>query len=255
VSNSYNLPIVSVITPFYNSQRFIKSAIQSVCSQTYKHWIMYIIDDGSTDDSVTVIKKIIKNEPRIQLIRLTENIGAAQARNAALEVANSRFVAFLDSDDIWYAEKLEKQVSFMLKNKYPISFTSYKQVDQNGKSDGGIIRSVEKLNQLDYLKNTVIGFSTSMIDTKYVGNDFRFIDIRTRQDTSLWISMLGRGFVAYGMPEVLADYRIHSNSISANKYRAAKQVWNLYFNIHHLGFIKSVYYFIFYTVNAIKKRI
>ena len=137
----------------------------------------------------------------------------------------------------------------------PISFTSYELIDENGESKNHIIHSVEKLTQIDYLKNTIIGFSTSMIDTQIVGNSFRMMDIRTRQDTSLWITLLGKGLLAYGLNEVLVKYRIHSNSISANKVKAAMQVWNVYFNIHRLGFFKSMYYFSFYVFNAIKKRI
>ena len=246
--------LISIITPSYNSKYFVGDTIRSVLSQGYKNWEMIIVDDCSTDGSVEVIKKIIKNESRIKLIRLKKNTGSAMSRNAALEVSNGRFIAFLDSDDVWHPDKLEKQVEFMLKRKAPISFTSYELIDENGESKNHVIYSVEKLNQLDYLKNTIIGFSTSMIDTKYTGRKFRFMDIRTRQDTNLWITLLGEGHVAYGMHNILVDYRVHSNSISSNKYRAAKQVWNLYFNINKLGFFKSAYCFAFYLYNAIKKR-
>jgi len=239
----------------YNSEKFIGNTIQSALCQTYKFWEMIVVDDCSNDESVSLVEKISKNEPRIKLIKLTKNIGAAMSRNAALEVSNGRFIAFLDSDDIWHCDKLEKQVSFMLERKIPISFTSYELIDEDGISKNHTVYSVDKLNQLDYLKNTIIGFSTSMINTEYTGRKFRFTDIRTRQDTSLWITLLGEGYAAYGMHNVLVDYRIHSNSISSNKYKSAKQVWNLYFNIHKLGFLKSVYCFVFYLYNAIKKRI
>jgi teichuronic acid biosynthesis glycosyltransferase TuaG len=247
--------MVSIITPSYNCSKYIVKTIESVLYQSYQNWEMIIVDDCSTDNSIEIIEKIIGDNPKTRLIKLMNNVGSAQSRNAALEVASGRFIAFLDSDDIWHSDKLEKQVSFMLERKIPISFTSYELIDENGVSKNHIIHSVEKLNQLDYLKNTIIGFSTSMIDTKYTGRKFRFIDIRTRQDTSLWIALLGEGYVAYGMNNILVDYRVHSNSISSNKYRAAKQVWNLYFNIHKLGFFKSVYCFLFYLYNAIKKRI
>jgi teichuronic acid biosynthesis glycosyltransferase TuaG len=247
--------MVSIITPIYNSEEFIKKTIDSVLSQTYTNWEMIIIDDCSTDNSIEIIENFIDNNTKIKLIESKQNLGAAQARNTALEIANGRFIAFLDSDDIWHPDKLEKQVECMMKRKAPISFTSYELINENGASKNHIIHSVEKLTQIDYLKNTIIGFSTSMIDTQIVGNSFRMMDIRTRQDTSLWITLLGKGFLAHGLDEVLVKYRIHSNSISANKIKAAMRVWNLYFNIHRLGFFKSAYCFAFYLYNAIKKRI
>jgi len=252
---SLECELVSIITPSYNSSKYIYEAIQSVMSQTYVNWEMILVDDHSTDNSVEIIERIASGNPKIRLIKLKNNVGSAQSRNVALEVVSGRFIAFLDSDDVWHSDKLEKQVEFMLKRKAPISFTSYELIDENGTSKNHAIYSIEKLNQLDYLKNTIIGFSTSMIDTQIVGNSFRMMDIRTRQDTSLWITLLGKGFLAYGLDEVLVKYRIHSNSISANKIKAVMQVWNLYFNIHRLGFFKSAYCFAFYLYNAIKKRI
>jgi len=247
--------LVSIITPSYNCSRFIADTIASVLSQSYVDWEMIIVDDRSIDNSVEIIERIIGDNPKIRLIKLETNVGSAQSRNAALDVANGRFIAFLDSDDIWYPNKLEKQVAFMLKRKAPISFTSYELIDENATSKNHIIHSVKKLTQIDYLKNTIIGFSTSMIDTEMVSNSFRMRDIRTRQDASLWITLLGRGYIAQGIDEVLMKYRVHSQSISANKVKAAKQVWNLYFNLHSLGLLKSIYYFSFYIFNAIKKRI
>ncbi len=247
--------LVSIITPSYNCSSFIIDTITSVLSQSYVDWEMIIVDDCSIDNSVEIIERFIGDNPKIRLIKLVNNVGSAQSRNAALEVANGRFIAFLDSDDIWYSDKLEKQVAFMLKRKAPISFTSYELIDENGASKNHIIHSVEKLTQIDYLKNTIIGFSTSMIDIEMVGDNFRMMDIRTRQDTSLWITLLGKGFLAHGLDKVLAKYRIHSNSISKNKIKAAMQLWNLYFQIHKFGLFRSIYYFLSYAFNAIKKRI
>ncbi len=246
---------VSIITPSYNSSEFISKAIESVLAQTYQNWEMVIVDDNSNDISNEIIRGYIQKDSRIKLIKLEKNSGPAISRNAALEVVNGRFIAFLDSDDIWHPDKLEKQVGFMLKRKAPISFTSYELIDENGVSKNHIIHSVKKLTQIDYLKNTIIGFSTSMIDTQMVGNSFRLMDIRIGQDASLWITLLGKGFIAQGINEVLMKYRVHSQSISANKVKSVKQVWRLYFNLHRLGFFKSIYCFSFYVFNAVKKRI
>jgi teichuronic acid biosynthesis glycosyltransferase TuaG len=247
--------LVSIIIPVYMSEKYILESIKSITSQTYLNWELIIVDDASSDDSISIVERCMGKDDRIKFIRLKKNIGAAKARNMALDIANGRFIAFLDSDDTWHPGKLERQITFMLAKKAPISFTSYELIDENGASKGHIVHSVEKLTQIDYLKNTIIGFSTSMIDTKIVGNSFRMKDIRTRQDTSLWITLLGKGFFAYGIDEVLVKYRLHSESISANKLKAAKQVWNLYFNIHKIGLLKSIYCFLFYAFNSIKKRI
>jgi teichuronic acid biosynthesis glycosyltransferase TuaG len=247
--------LVTIITPSFKAEKYIESTIRSVLLQTYRNWEMIIVDDASPDNSNEIIGGYIERDSRIKLIKLEKNSGSAISRNAALELASGRFIAFLDSDDIWHPDKLEKQVAFMLKRNAPISFTSYELIDKNGISKNHIIHSIDKLTQIDYLKNTIIGFSTSMIDTETVGNYFRMRDIRTRQDASLWITLLGRGYIAEGMNEVLVKYRVHSQSISSNKVRAAKQVWNLYFNLHRFGLLKSMYYFSFYVFNAIKKRV
>jgi len=246
---------VSIVIPSYNSSKFISQTIESVLSQTYKNWEMIIVDDKSLDNSNTIVEEYIKKDNRIKLIKLNKNIGAAMARNKALEIAQGRYIAFLDSDDIWMPSKLEVQIKFMQENNYPISFTSYKIIDENGIDNNHIIRVVDSLNLKQYLKNTIIGFSTSMIDRELVKEELKFLNIRIRQDTNLWITIFKNGYKAYGLDEVLVKYRVHSNSISSNKVKAAKQVWNLYFNIHKFGLIKSIYYFSWYAFNAVKKRI
>ena len=247
--------LVSIITPSYNSKRFIKETIDSVLAQTYQDWEMIIVDDKSQDNSVEYIKNLIKDDHRIKLIELSENVGAAMARNKALEVVRGKYIAFLDSDDIWLPKKLEIQINFMQKKECPISFTSYQIIDENSNETNHIINTVESLNLKQYLKNTIIGFSTSMIDRELIKDEIKFLNIRIRQDTNLWITLLKQGYKAYGINEVLVKYRVHSNSISANKVKAAKGVWNLYFNIHKFGLIKSIYYFSFYAFSAVKKRI
>jgi teichuronic acid biosynthesis glycosyltransferase TuaG len=247
--------LVSIITPSYNSETFIKDTILSVLNQTFQNWEMIIVDDKSRDESINIIQEFIKNDNRIKFIKLNNNMGAAMARNEALKVSKGRYISFLDSDDIWSPAKLEKQLTFMQSNNYPISFTSYETINENGKENNHIIRTVKSLDLEQYLKNTIIGFSTSMIDRNLIKEELKFLDIRIRQDTNLWITILKQGYKAYGLDEVLVKYRIHSNSISSNKVKAAKQVWNLYFNIHKFGLLKSIYYFSWYAFNAVKKRI
>lgn len=245
--------LISIITPSYNSSCFICDTINSVINQTYQNWEMLIIDDCSKDNSVEMIQKYVDMDSRIKLLQNDENRGAAETRNNGLKVAKGRFIAFLDSDDIWYKDKLKIQYSIMKKNNYPITFTSYDVVDEKGNKKGQI-KSVYCISYKEYLKNTIIGMSTSMINKNIVG-EFSFYNIKTRQDTYLWMTLLKKGFLAFGINEVLAAYTIRKESISANKFKAAKRVWYLYYNLEKLGFFRSFYYFVNYIFNATKKRI
>lgn len=249
------LPLVSIITPCYNSEEFIVATIASIQAQSYKNWELLLIDDTSSDNTVAVIKQIAKSDERIKYFINKVNSGAAISRNKGLENAKGRFITFLDSDDLWYPNKLEKQINFTIKKKAAISFTSYDLIDENGTAMNKIVNTVLSLNYTEHLKNTGIGMSTSMIDTTIVTKKFNFVNIRTRQDCYLWITLLKRGHVAYGMPDILASYRVRKGSISSNKIKAAKQVWYLYYHLEKLGIFKSSYYFSFYVLNALKKRL
>ncbi len=252
MSGSKNI-LVSIITPVYNYERYIAEAIESVLAQTCSNWEMIVVDDRSTDNSPEIVKKYAKKDHRIKLIELPENQGAAMARNRALEHAKGRYIAFLDSDDTWDDSKLEKQIAFMQKNNFPVTFTSYELINENGTRLNHVIHSVKKLSLNDYLKNTIIGFSTAIIDIEQTGS-ISFMDIKTRSDTQLWITLLKKGFFAYGLDEVLVKYRKDHNSLSSNKIKAALQVWRLYYKIENIGLIRSLYSFLFYGINAIKKR-
>ena len=245
--------LISIITPVYNSEKYIADTIASVLAQTWTDWEMIIVDDCSTDKSKDIIRQFAEKDKRIHLFAFNENAGTGKARDFALKKAKGRFVAFFDSDDLWLPEKLEKQIRFMTENKYPISFTSYKMMDENGHDLNRHVDVVESVNLHQYLKNTIIGYSSSMIDLKQTG-PFEIADIRIRVDTQVWIGLLKKGFMAYGLNAVLMIYRVHQHSISSNKLYAAKKTWNLYYHIEKLGFLKSVYYFSNYAFNAFKKH-
>jgi teichuronic acid biosynthesis glycosyltransferase TuaG len=248
------IDLISIITPCYNSNDFISETIDSVINQTYKNWELIIIDDCSTDNSVEIVQKYLEKDSRIKLFVNNKNSGAAVSRNFGLLKSSGRFISFLDSDDLWEPQKLETQINFMLDNDCPISFTKYRLIDEKGDLLNKTIKVVKEIDYYGYLKNTIIGMSTSMIDLTKI-ESFEFKNIRTRQDTYLWITLLKRGLIAHGLNITLVSYRVRNDSISANKYRAAKQVWKLYYNFEKLGLIKSTYYFVYYIYNAIKKRI
>lgn len=246
--------LVTIITPVYNSERFIKKTIESVSKQTYKNWELILIDDCSTDNSSEIIQDLSKDDNRIRYIRLEKNSGAAVARNTGLEKAQGRYIAFLDSDDLWEPNKLEKQLQFMMNNDIGFSFTAYKLIDEKGNSLNKIVNVPEQIDYNGLLKNTIIGCLTVMIDRDKIG-DFRMPLVRAGQDTATWLSILRNGYNAYGLNEPLAKYRKVKGSISSNKIKALRRTWNTYRNLEKLPLIKSIYVFLCYILNAIKKNI
>lgn len=245
---------VTIITPSYNSNRFIKNTIESVLKQTYTEWEMLIVDDCSSDNSVEIINEFVTIDSRIKLIINTENKGAAESRNVAIRQATGRFIAFLDSDDLWYPNKLEKHLEFMLRNDYEFTFSAYDLITESGDALNKVINVPPRISYNGYLRNTIIGCLTVVIDRDKVGY-FEMPLIRSSHDMALWLLILKRGFKAYGLSECLATYRLVSNSNSAKKVKAAKDVWKVYREFEHLSIIKSAFCFLGYAVNGVLKRI
>ncbi|EGT3601053.1 glycosyltransferase family 2 protein [Clostridium perfringens] len=246
--------LVSIITPVYNAERFIGETINSVINQEYKNWEMILVDDCSKDNSENIIKQFAKNDKRIKYIKLSENSGAAISRNIAIQNAKGRYIAFLDSDDIWTSDKLKVQINFMKKNNIGFSFSSYEVMDEGGELINRTINVPEKISYKEYLKNTIIGCLTVVIDRKICG-EFEVVNIRKNQDMATWLSILKKGNTAYGINKKLGMYRIVGGSISNNKFKAAKSVWNTYRDIEKMSIVKSAYYFLYYAFNATIKRI
>ena len=232
--------LVSIITPLYNSKKYIEETILSVLNQTYKNWEMLIIDDCSTDNGVEIVNKYI-GDKRIKYRKLEVNSGAAICRNKGIELANGEFIAFLDSDDLWKKEKLEKQVDFMKNNNYSISFTEYEEIDENSNKLNILIKSPRKpVTYRRYLLTNPIGCLTGMYNVKKLGKVYMPL-MRNREDTGFWLNILKKD-KAYSLNENLAYYRIRRNSLSFNKYKLIKFHWNLYRNIEKLSFIESLFY-------------
>lgn len=246
--------IVSIITPCYNSSKFLKECVNSVLKQTYKKWELILIDDSSSDNSSSIIDHFCKIDSRIKSIFLKNNVGPAESRNIAIKEAKGRYIAFIDSDDIWNHKKLEIQLRFMKEREIPFSFTSYQPVSENREIRHSVIRAPQRMNYKSYLKNTIIGCLTVIIDRKQVG-EFCFPNIRSSQDMALWLLILKKGFDAYGLDENLAEYRIVFGSNTGNKLISALGVWKVYREIERLNFFISFWYFMHYSFNAIIKRL
>lgn len=246
--------LVSIITPCYNSDRFINECIYSVLEQTYIHWELLIVDDASEDSSKQLINAFVEKDCRIRSFFLEKNVGVAEARNVAISKAKGRYIAFLDIDDVWKKEKLTEQIGFMKHHDIAFSFSSYQPISEDGNQ---IFKEIEAPLIMDYnlfLKNTIIGCLTVVLD-KYKIGDFRMPNLRTSQDMALWLSIMRNGFRAYGIQNSLAYYRIVETSNTANKLKVAKGVWNIYRIQEDLGYLRSVWCFLNYAFNAIKKRI
>ena len=249
-----NQNLVSIITPSYNSERFISDTINSVIEQTYDNWELIIVDDASYDQTPKIIKRFLSKESRIKAIFLKENIGPSEARNQAIRIAKGRFIAFLDSDDLWLPNKLDAQINYMITNSVGFSFTSYIQISEDGLNHLKEIHAPTRINYNFYLKNTIIGCLTVVLDKRIVG-DFEMTKIRSSHDMALWLMILKQGFVAHGIDITLAKYRLVSTSNTANKLKSMYDVWRVYRDFEKLNLIFSLYNFINYIYNAIKKRL
>ena len=242
---------VSIITPSFNSKKFISQTIESVLNQTYRNWEMIIVDDVSPDNSNEIIEEYTQKDSRIKLIKLEQNSGPAVARNRAIEEAKGRFIAFLDADDLWHKEKLEKQLTFMEQNDVAFTFSSYDLIDEDGNALG-TFKTKEQVSYNDLLKTNPIGCLTAIYDTEKLGKVY-MPNILKRQDYGLWLKILKQVGTTKGMPEVLATYRILKNSVSSNKLKAAKYQWKIYMQVEKIGFWKSVYYFSQYAYYGLRK--
>jgi len=211
--------LVTIATPSYNSSKFISETINSVLAQTYKNWEMIVVDDCSTDNSRDIAASFVDIDSRIRLIKSEEKGGPAAARNIGISEAKGRYVAFLDSDDLWLPEKLSLQVKFMQANKCTISYTAYKKIDEEGNVISNIIHVPERATYSTLLSTNCIACLTAMYDSEVLGKVY--LPEVGHEDYALWLRILKMGHEAYGLNECLALYRVRSNSVSGNKLKAA----------------------------------
>ncbi len=249
----YNL--VTIITPSYNSAKLITLTINSVINQSYSAWELIIVDDCSTDNSCEIIQSFIDSDSRIKLIKQDQNAGAAAARNTGIEHAKGQFIAFLDSDDYWHPEKLEKQLKYFEQYDVDVVFSEYYRFNSSG-IIGKVSVPQQEINFNYLLKGNCIGNLTGIYNFKK--------HFKTRQrkvgaeDYLFWLEIFSKQNVkGIGIPEPLAYYRVadKTKSLSSNKFRSAKWTWDIYYHHLQLGIFTSIHCFIFYIYFALKKRI
>ncbi len=247
--------LVSIIIPMYNCEPYFDETIASVFAQTYTNWEAICVDDCSKDGSLALARKYAESDPRIKVYAHEVNSGAFAARNTALSKCTGRYIAYLDSDDIWMPEKLEKQLKFMAEKNIDVCITGYQTVESDGTFRNNV-KVPERTNYKQMLSNTLTCTHTIVFDTKTVDPSLLVMpSIRAGQDLATWLNVLKNGHDIYGMPDIMAKYRQHSKSISSNKFKAIKRTWNVYRKIEKLSVIRSAYCFVGYAYHAVKKRL
>lgn len=239
-------PLVSIITPLYNSEKYIAETIESVLAQTYSNWEMIIVDDCSKDNGVEIVEKYQEKDKRIKLYKNKENKGGAGTRNVAIEKANGKYIAFLDSDDLWKKEKLEKQISFMESLDCSFSYTKYERISEKGKKLNLISKIPKTLNYKELLKVNPIGCLTAVYDTEKLGKIY-LPEIKIGQDFALWLEVMKKAKEARGLEENLAEYRYREMSLSKNKKKKIICMWEIYRKYNNQSIFKSIIY-IFYNI-------
>jgi teichuronic acid biosynthesis glycosyltransferase TuaG len=243
--------LVSIVTPAWRAARFVGETIRSVQAQEHRDWEMLVVDDCSPDDTVAVVSSFADRDPRIRLIRQPANGGPAAARNAALEAATGRYLAFLDSDDLWLPNKLSAQLAFMRAKSVALSYTEFRRISEDGSRIGDRVQVPDSLTYRQLLCDTSIATSTVMIDRSLAG-EFR-MKKTYYDDFTAWLEILRRGHVAHGLREDLMRYRVVGKSVSRNKLRSAAMVWRAYREIEGLGVLDSGWCFLNYAVRGTLK--
>ena len=243
----------SIIMPAFNARKFIKESIESVIHQTYSHWELIVIDDNSIDDTFSIASDFAKVDSRIKVFHNDTNMGVSHSRNRGIKQAQGNFLAFLDSDDIWYPNKLAVQQQLIQSHPgRPIYFSSYEVINDHSLSTSKSFLAPSEVSYSDLLKSNSIGCLTSIINREIV-NEPSFSEIG-HEDYQLWLSILRNGASAISTADVLAGYRVHAGGLSYNKVKAAHWRWLIYYKYEKLGFLRSAAFFIIYFYTSLKKQ-
>lgn len=213
MKTTQNYGLVSIITPTYNCAAFIAQTIKSVLAQTYPYWEMIIVDDCSTDITCEIVKRYLRSEKRISMVRVDENIGAAMARMKAMSMAKGRWMAFLDSDDLWMPRKLERQLAFMVENDYHFTYTQYTETNEHTHDLGRLVTGPSRITRKGMYRYCWPGCLTVMYDAEYVG-PIQIPDIRKNNDYAMWLQVIKKSD-CFLLPEPLSRYRQRQGSISS----------------------------------------
>jgi glycosyltransferase involved in cell wall biosynthesis len=231
--------LVSIITPTFNAEKYIRATLQSVLNQSYQNWEMILVDDASTDLTVSIIEEFAQKDIRIKLFKLAENSGNGFARNVALEKAAGKYIAYLDADDLWFPLKLEKQIQFLKANNLPFTFSFYDCIDEEGNSLNRRVEAPLNLTYNQLFFCNYVGNLTAIYDVDYFGK-IALEASQKRQDWRLWLTILKQIKTTKPISEPLAFYRIRKDSISSSKFKLIKHNFGVYREFHGYNFVFSV---------------
>ena len=238
--------LVSIIMPACNCGAFIGEAIRSVLAQNYDNWELLVVDDASSDDTPPVVETFARKDPRIRYTRLPVNSGPAAARNKAMEEAKGRYFAFLDCDDLWFPEKLSRQIGLMRTEGYTFTCTAYTKIDEKGNDLGRVITPSPRLDHEGLLR-VCPGNSTVVFDALELGR-FRIPPIRKRNDYALWLQVIKKAGYLYGINESLGSHRVRKGALSANKASLVRYHWKIYREMEAQPFLKSCYLVLYWVI-------
>lgn len=246
--------IVSIIMPAHNAAKTIRESIDSVLSQSFPDWELLVINDASTDETEKIVLDFAKTDSRIKLLNTDKSLGKPfYPRNIGINNANGRFIAFLDSDDVWFASKLEKQIPLFEEANVAIVFSYYEKFTGNEveSSKNRVIKSPSSISYKSALYGNPIGNLTGIYDTQKVGKVF--YEDAGHEDYILWLTILKKGFIAKNTNTIEARYRVSDKSVSSNKGRAAFWTWNIYRKSLGFNIVKSAFCYSIYMVKGILK--
>lgn len=246
------MKLVSIITPTFNSAKYIAETIRSVQDQTHDNWEMIIIDDGSSDETENMVVLLKEKDQRIHFYKLNQNSGPAIARNTGIEKAKGDYITFLDADDIWFPKFIETSIATIQETNIPFVFSSYRRSNEQLEFVYSDFIVPQNVTYTDILKSNSISCLTAFLDVKALGKKFMPV-IRKRQDMGLWLQYLKEIPFAYGIQEPQAIYRIRENSLSRKKSDLIKYQWQFYRQVEKLNIFQSVYYMLHWMYRGFLK--
>ena len=248
------MDLVSVIIPYHKKRNFVKETIISVINQSYDNLEILIIYDDTNLNDLEFIKEVSKKDKRIKIINNNKILGAGLSRNIGIEQSNGKYIAFIDADDTWVSDKLKDQISFMKKNDYQISHTSYFIIDEKKKIIGQR-KARDLLSVNEVLKSCDIGLSTVIIEKKVIiKTSAKFPPLVTKEDFVLWLTLLEKNYKFYAYDSNLTNWTDSKNSLSSSTIQKLFDGFKVYNSYMHFNIIKSLYYLICLSLNYLKKK-